>query len=372
MELNKPSVLVLTDWYVPGFKAGGPITSLFRMVQLLSKDFDFEIFTRNTDWFDNKPYEVIFDQWLAQADSKIFYSSGNHFFKIIKFLKKEYSIVFFNGLYSPFFNALPLILLLLFNKRKRIVVAPRGMLNQNAIALKSFKKTLLLRLLKRLNIASKVEFHAASSAEVQAIKVVFPKARITHASNVPMLPTRGRDYIQHNIPTFISVGRISAVKNTLSLIDLFKTQSYKLELIGSHDDQKYFQQCLESMNKSQNIRLTEGLDPASLSVFYSKCNFFISVTTGENFGHAIVEALAHGIPVIISDQTPWQDIEEKGAGWVIPLKDQKRWKEVIKEAASLSEQAYAEMSNMALAYVRQKFNFEEIRQQYLQLFNVKN
>jgi glycosyltransferase involved in cell wall biosynthesis len=45
-------------------------------------------------------------------------------------------------------------------------------------------------------------------------------------------------------------------------------------------------------------------------------------TRNENFGYVILEALLAGCPVILSDQTPWRDLDAKQAGWVVPLGDE--------------------------------------------------
>lgn len=61
---------------------------------------------------------------------------------------------------------------------------------------------------------------------------------------------------------------------------------------------------------------------------------FLFPTLGENYGHVIFEALAAGCPVIVSDQTPWQDLEKREVGWVIPLADQQRYCQVIEQILS--------------------------------------
>ncbi len=48
-------------------------------------------------------------------------------------------------------------------------------------------------------------------------------------------------------------------------------------------------------------------------------DLFLLPTMGENYGHVIFEALSVGCIPIISDQTPWNIIEEKHAGFVCPL-----------------------------------------------------
>jgi glycosyltransferase involved in cell wall biosynthesis len=37
----------------------------------------------------------------------------------------------------------------------------------------------------------------------------------------------------------------------------------------------------------------------------------------ESFGMAVAEALAHGVPVVVSKGAPWSGLEEKGCGWWI-------------------------------------------------------
>ena len=44
-------------------------------------------------------------------------------------------------------------------------------------------------------------------------------------------------------------------------------------------------------------------------------------TLGENFGHAIFEALGAGTPVLISDRTPWRNLEARRAGFDLSLDD---------------------------------------------------
>ena len=69
----------------------------------------------------------------------------------------------------------------------------------------------------------------------------------------------------------------------------------------------------------------------------SQYDLFLLPTRGENYGHVIAEALAAGCPVAVSDRTPWGKIEEEGAGWVVPLDDERRWKSVIQEVVDAGE-----------------------------------
>ena len=171
---------------------------------------------------------------------------------------------------------------------------------------------------------------------------------------------------------FLSVGRISPVKNTLDLLKLFDQQNENLSLIGTPDDVDYHQLCKAIAARNEGVKLIGGVGPDQISEHYLRSKFSISMTTGENFGHAIIEALSHGCPVIISDRTPWNDLEEQGAGWVIPLEDENRWQQVLKEASEIDPERYSEMSANAVAYVKRKFDLNQLREQYLELFGATN
>ncbi len=61
---------------------------------------------------------------------------------------------------------------------------------------------------------------------------------------------------------------------------------------------------------------------------------FFLAPFSENFGHAINEALSAGVPVVISDKTPWRNLQEKGMGWDLPLDNRRAFIEVIEAMAS--------------------------------------
>ena len=76
-------------------------------------------------------------------------------------------------------------------------------------------------------------------------------------------------------------------------------------------------------------------------------HYFLFPTLHENFGHVIHESLAAGCPVIISDQTPWQDLQQKGIGWDIPLADTEGFTHAIKTCLTMDQATYIQMSKAA-------------------------
>ena len=105
--------------------------------------------------------------------------------------------------------------------------------------------------------------------------------------------------------------KISAVQNNLP----------SLLIAGPGDDSEYGRSLKEKVNKnptiSEKIIFTGMLSGIKKWGAFYGCEAFILPSHQENFGIAVVEALACGKPVIISDQVNiWNEIRETGAGIV--------------------------------------------------------
>ena len=61
---RSPVVLTLVDYYLPGCKGGGPITTLANVVERLGTEFDLRIATRDRDLGATCRYEC----WTDAAD----------------------------------------------------------------------------------------------------------------------------------------------------------------------------------------------------------------------------------------------------------------------------------------------------------------
>jgi glycosyltransferase involved in cell wall biosynthesis len=72
---------------------------------------------------------------------------------------------------------------------------------------------------------------------------------------------------------------------------------------------------------------------------------------GENYGHAIFEALAAGTAVVLSDRTPWPR-DSRGAVEVLSLEKPEAWVGAIERWADFNDRAFADRRVAAVDYVK--------------------
>ncbi len=353
------------------------------LVEHLKDEFEFCIFTRNTDYTETTPYEgIVYDKWTeAGKNVFIFYNderkrSKGKRKKILQ--SKEFDLVYINGIYSWTYSILPIILINR-NINKPIIVSPRGMLARSAIGIKSIKKRTFLFIARILGLYKNVTFHASNEQEIKDIKRVFGRMSKIHLA--PNLPGKIQDSRIRNQKKkapgklkLVSVARIAPEKNTLYAIERL-TEEYNgqitFDLYGTIYNRSYFEKCKASSRKpvaGSRINFKGPIHPDEINNNLTEYDYLFMPSRGENFGHIILEAMAAALPVIISDQTPWKDLEEKGVGWDIALGNQMKFHEIIQRCVDMNHEEYDEMSNAAYNFANEYISNPEIIEAAKQLF----
>jgi glycosyltransferase involved in cell wall biosynthesis len=328
--MSKKAILVFSDWYFPGFKAGGPIRSLMNIVD--NVDCDFFIVTRITDYHSDEPYQGITENVWTQTtpNTNVMYIKESMMtFAFVESLigERKYHKFYLNSLFSPLFTILPLRVLKKHKRNVKTIVAPRGMLKSGALSVKSKKKKLFLLVAKLTGLYGGVTWHATSKVEVEEIRSVFKSAQVHVAEVLASVPKNVLLKPNKNSgeSMFVSFTRISEEKGVLEAITFLSKlpteYSFGFDIYGAMPEGDYLEKCKSLLidSPNRNIRLMGEVSPNELSSIYSKYHFFLLPTWGENFGHAISEALCHSTPVIISNMTPWKGLEKEKAGWDLPL-----------------------------------------------------
>ena len=363
MESKRRRILVFADWYLPGYKAGGPIRSVANLVQLLKQDFDFEIVTRDTDFGETEPYpDVVSDQWIEQDGVKVLYlSAANQSKGRMKEIMRQSQadVIYLNSLFSPKFTLLPLWLNRGSASKRPVVLAPRGMLGKGALGIKSGKKKLFLTLAKTIGLYKQVTWHASTALEREEVRARFgAKAAIKVANNLSVVETAAEAAsITKNVgeARFLYLSRVAGIKHTDRAIRLVKAlpEGASLDVYGPCDEPDYKAKCDALMANDSRLNYRGQVAHHEVSGIMQQYHAFLLPTENENFGHVIAEALTNGLPVIISDRTPWVDLKEKGVGYDLPFEQDAAFDQALREVLAFDQATWSEMSMAARAFGEQ-------------------
>jgi len=371
----------MVDWYAPGFKAGGPIRSAVNFADQLEKELDIYVLTTDRDLGDQMPYSNIkADQWTRRSEHQVFYASPSSLSwasirKIILEITPDH--IYLNSMFSRYFAIYPLLMKRLGLLNSKLVLAPRGMLRESALAHKSAKKKLFINIFKTFGLSRNITFHATDDTEERDIINVFGnEAGLFKAGNMPgrqksLQPVSGK------IPGFLKmvfVGRIHPIKNLDFLLRALLGVEGKVELtvIATLEDQEYWRTCqllIEQLPKEVNVMLLENVPHEKIEEIIQSNHLFVLPTKGENFGHAIFEALSAGRPVLISDQTPWRHLEKDKAGWDLTIEDGNAFRNLIDILIKMDQVQLSEWSNGAWILAKQYAEESETRKAMLKIFN---
>ena len=105
--------------------------------------------------------------------------------------------------------------------------------------------------------------------------------------------------------------------------------------------------------------------------YLRNADLFISTSFNENYGHSIVEALSVGVPVLISENNPWVNLEAYSAGYRLPLiLDQFRNK--LNEFNVMDNADFSHLKMGALRYYKEKISPLNFKKDYLDLLSNSN
>ena len=368
MELrSKKTILIFIDWYLPGYKAGGPIKSISSIVEYLKSDFNFLIITSDKDFGETSSYESIrTNVWNQLNDSvSVFYASDDFISikNLLKLLRSiEFDLVYLNSFFSIKYSLFPLVLFKTGRLKKPLLLAPRGMLGEGALRIKSTKKKLFILFSKLLSIHKNIHWHATSVQEQLEIHKQFGRSeKIDVVPNLQFFDRTKKvaaaSKTKKNLKLFF-LSRISEKKNLLSALRILSTLKnddsfIEYNIIGPIEDTDYWEKCRTIIGKMPaNIRVTyEGaIENALIFDKISDYHFLFLPTYNENYGHVIVESFLAGKPVIISDQTPWRNLKENHVGWDIALNDEIAFAKAINECIGMEDSTYSAMSQSAVKY----------------------
>jgi glycosyltransferase involved in cell wall biosynthesis len=359
-------VLVVVGAFWPGNDASGPNQSFISLASLFREQFDFRFVARDRP-FGARTFIARSGEWVDHAYGKAMYLNckGGRAIGLRAVLRETpHDLLWLNGFFDREFTIPILAMRRLGGLPKTpVLLSPRGEFGAGALGLKGGRKRVYLSASRHLGLLRNVTMHATSDQEAADIRACAPWIEnIVVAPNV-RAPLRSPDFVRASGPALrvAFVGRISPVKQLHYALDVLARVSspVEFEIFGPAQDEPYWRRCeVQIAALPARVKVTWRGEMANETIVEAlgSADLFLLPTAGENFGHAIFEALSCGVPVLISDQTPWRELSAARAGWDLPLDAPEAFAAAIDEfaaTASREREAWREGARVrALAYLR--------------------
>lgn len=181
--------------------------------------------------------------------------------------------------------------------------------------------------------ASAINFLSAGEARDSMAEAVEQGVIIPHwvtlpsvgPSQVEAAGLREKLGIPAGCPVLLFLGRISAQKGVLEILAAFdhlwrrRPEAFLL-LVGPHDKGygARVTSVIARLSSKPNIRILDPLYDQRKFTLFSIASLFITLSRNEGLPNAVLEALASGVPVVITEQANLPEVTRFRAGAIVP------------------------------------------------------
>lgn len=378
-------MLIFCDYYLPGFKAGGPAVTIRNIVLALRDRLDISIVTRPRDLGDNEDYSgITVDRWTDCEGARILYRPATAMTvgSIRQLIETEApDVVYLNSTLSRRYSAFVLMairLMRLFGgKTPRIVLAPRGEFSSGALALKPLQKKLYFAAVKALGLWRDLTWQCSSEFEAADLRRIAGKYAVVRVLADLATPVSMPDAFAAKASgeaNIIFVGRISPIKNLHTALSVVRRLKGRISfsIVGPIEDKAYWELCqreIETMPANVTVVSHGAQAPDRVMAVMQQADIFFLPSLGENYAHVVPEALGAGCPVVVSDRTPWRDLGEQGIGAVVAVEDGAAMAHALQDLVDIADPQFRKMRERCIAHARSVSRNNALNEAYFDLLS---
>jgi glycosyltransferase involved in cell wall biosynthesis len=255
-----------------------------------------------------------------------------------------------------------------------LIIAPRGMLEPWALSFRPWRKVIAWNLWQKNRILRADLIHATSQIEAESFMKLNLGKPVVVLPNGTHLPDQQPN---RNLPAdrkrrLLFMSRIHPKKGLINLVQAFKEVNPKgWELvIAGYDEinhQIEVERAVVSAGLSDSVRFLGPVGNEEKWQVLADSDIFVLPTFSENFGIVVAEALASGLPVITTNQTPWTDLIESDCGWMVdPAVPELAG--AIEEATKMTDEGRREMGFRGRNLIKQKYTWKTIAIKALEVY----
>jgi glycosyltransferase involved in cell wall biosynthesis len=371
------------------------VRSLANLVESLHEEFDFRIIAGDRDAGDSQRYVgVRAGDWSKVGNSNIYYvdAGPKSLLQIARILRRtRYDVLYLNSFFDPLFTFWPLLVREgCHASTNPLIIAPRGEFSSGALQIKKWKKSPYLAAARRFGLYSRALWQASSELEARQIVLAMSalelgkmRERVTVAGDI-LSTMSGRSSENHGLTVFVEpnvsrstdasleisqarapgealrvcfLSRISPMKNLKYALQVLSDvrRPVRFSIYGPKESKDYWMECerlIAALPRHVQATYCGVVEQSRVVETFAEHDLFFLPTRGENFGHVIHESLRAGTPVLVSDQTPWTELESRGIGVALPLAEPGRFARAIDDVADWDDKKRGSVRLAAQQYAR--------------------
>ncbi len=245
-----------------------------------------------------------------------------------------------------------------------LVVSPRGALSAWAFRHGSIVKRPFWPLIQKPALAATACFHATAETEYEDIRRMGfhqPVAIIPNGIDMPAQTYGGKGSPR----TLLFLGRVHPSKGLDILLPAWKMVQERFAgwrlVIAGPDNGGYLEkmQALAAQLQLKRIQFVGALKGKDKWQAYQAADIFVLPSYSENFGMTVAEALASGVPAIVSKGAPWRELASRNAGWWIDIGSD-ALVNCLNEALGQRPETLAEMGQCGRAWMQSEFSWRRV------------
>jgi glycosyltransferase involved in cell wall biosynthesis len=327
-------VLHVTPYFAPAFRYGGPPRSILGLCRgLIDAGVDVEVFTTNANGDEPLPaapggvmYEDVPVRYFPLAWPQRYWRA-NGLRAALRTAADTADLIHIHGLWNMTSWA---GVASARAARKPYVISPRGMLRPEARRRHREMKSLAYWGIERANLEAAALLHATSDLEKCDLTPYGPPVTVipngitpSHATQDAIDRLRARAGIDESNAVVTFLGRLHPIKRLDLLAEAFAivhraNPSARLVIAGP--DEGGYRDRVEQLFApvSTSTRWLGAVDSDDIAALFASSHVLVQCSDSESFGMSVAEALAAGVPVVVTTSSGWSIVETVGCGYSVP------------------------------------------------------
>jgi glycosyltransferase involved in cell wall biosynthesis len=197
--------------------------------------------------------------------------------------------------------------------------------------------------------------------------------RSSYIPNGVYLPPQVATLVHDRTHKMIFVGRLALEKGLDVLFLALKRLRerklpFDLEIIGDGPERSYLEELSNDLNLSDNVHFLGVQDEAAVQAHLFQAHIFVLPSRYEGMSNAALEALACGLPVVLTRCGGVDAYVTSSIGWVCAVEDPEALSDCLVEALRLTRCQWQRMSNACRQLIAERFSLEEVAQNNIEVF----